>query len=706
MKLKTILGVLAVSALFFSCNSKGGSSASTRNPLIDPDTAMYMHAPEFDKLKPAHFKEGFEKGFEQINAELEAIASNAEPATFANTIEALEKSGAILDRTSRTFFALAAADTNNELRKIEETYAPKLTEQADKKYLNDALFQRVKTVYENRDSLNDEQKQVVKLYYDNFVKAGAALPADKKQELMKLNTHETELATQFGNLLTDATNVLVLFEDKAMLDGLSQEEIDNAAALAQEEGESGYAIRLVNTTQQPVMASLNNRDARKKVFEASMNRCSNSDKYDTRALITELAQVRAKKAALLGFPNYAAWSMQNTLAKDPATATAFLSDLAKLLVPKATQDAAMLEEYARKTAGADFHLEAWDWAYYAEKMRKEQYNVDEATLSQYFELNNVLNKGVFFAANKLYGLSFEPRTDLPVYHKDVTVYDVKDETGQVIALFYFDPYARPSKSGGAWMDVFCEQSYLLNQKPVIYNVCNYKKPATKGEPCLLTWDDVTTLFHEFGHSLHGMLSRQTYPSIAGTNTPRDFVEMPSQFNEHWANEPSVFANYALHYQTGEPMPADLRAKMQEAASFNQAYSLGENIAASLLDLAWHSLAANAQVPDVDAFEQEQLQKAGIALAQIPPRYRSTYFRHIWSNGYGAGYYSYLWTEALDNDIYAWFQKNGGMTRENGKRLADVILSRGNSRDLMGAFTELTGHLTVDKEPLLKSRGLK
>ena len=365
----------------------------------------------------------------------------------------------------------------------------------------------------------------------------------------------------------------------------------------------------------------------------------------------------------------------------------------------------MLEEFARKSEGPDFKLEAYDWAYFAEKMRKEQYDIDEAQLSEYFVLDNVLHDGVFYAANKLYGLTFEQRTDVSVYNPDVTVYDVKNEQGEVIALYYFDPYARPSKSGGAWMSNFVEQSTLLGNKPVIYNVCNNKKPAA-GQPCLMTWDEVTTLFHEFGHAIHGMLSTQTYPSIAGTNVSRDFVEFPSQFNEHWATEPTVFANYAKHYKTGEQMPAELRDKMIAAGNFNQAYSIGENIAASLIDQCWHALAVGDKVDDVQAFEQEALTKYGMLNAQIPPRYRSPYFRHIWSNDYSAGYYSYLWSEAVDNEVYAWIEANGGMTRENGQRLADILLSRGNSEDLMVLFEQFTGHKEVDIEPLLRFRGLR
>ncbi len=695
-----------MAASLFACNTNKDAGVSS-NPLINPDSNMYMNAPDFASIKIEHFTEGFEKGFEQQNQEIEAIVNNSEAPTFDNTILALEKSGEILSRTSSVFFALASADTNDEIRKIEAEYAPKLSAHNDARYLNDKLFARIKSVYENSDQLDPAQKRLTKIYYDNFVMAGANLEAAAKEELKKLNEREATLLTQFGNKLTDATNVPVLFESKELLDGLSEGELKEAADLAAEEGQKGkYMIRLVNTTQQPVMVKLNNRDARKRVLEASMNRCSLGDANDTHAIIAELAELRAKKANLLGFDNYSDWTLQNTLAKDANTAKSFLADLAKLYIPKAQADAKMLQDYARKSQGKEFVLEAWDWDYYAERLRKEQYSVDEDSLMQYFELNSVLNNGVFFSAEKLYGLTFKQRTDIPVYHPDVTVYDIFDKDGSVIALFYFDPYARPSKSGGAWMGEFVQQSHLKNQRPIIYNVCNFKKPAKEGGVCLLSWDEVTTLYHEFGHALHGLLSDQPYPTIAGTNTPRDFVEMPSQFNEHWANEPQVFANYAKHHKTGEPMPQELRNKMLQAQSFNQAYALGENIASCLLDLSWHTLSAGTQVEDFQAFEKEQLSKYGMYNLQIPPRYKVPYFRHIWSNGYASGYYSYLWAEALDNDVFAWFQKNGGMTPENGAVLRKAILSAGNSVDLMEAFASITGHTKADINPLLQARGLK
>lgn len=703
---KQVIMLLAIATMLLACNKQKKQADLADNPFVHP-SETYMNAPDFTKIKAEHFAPAFDEGMRQHNEEIAAIVDNAEAPTFTNTIEALERAGQVLQRTSAVFFALTSADTNDELRAIEAEYVPKLTAHSDEIMLNDKLFARIKTVYETGlEGLQPDQVRLTKQYYDNYVKAGANLSAEDKEKLKKLNGEEAELTAKFGNMLTDATNVPVFFTDKAQLDGLSDSELQEAADLAKEEGKEGqWAIRLVNTTQQPVMAKLNNRDSRKAILEASINRCNNGDKYDTQSIIKRLATLRAEKAQLLGFKTFADWTLQDALAKNGETVRNFLERIAKLYQPKAAEDAKMLEAFAQKSEGPDFKLEAYDWAYYAEKMRKEQYDIDEAQLSEYFVLDSVLHNGVFFAANKLYGLTFEQRTDVSVYNPDVTVYDVKNDKGEVIALFYFDPYARPSKSGGAWMSNFVEQSTLLGNKPVIYNVCNNKKPAA-GQPCLMTWDEVTTLFHEFGHALHGMLSTQTYPSISGTNVSRDFVEFPSQFNEHWASEPTVFANYAKHYKTGEQMPAELRDKMIAAGNFNQAYSVGENLAASLIDQCWHALAVGDKVDDVQAFEQEALTKYGMLNAQIPPRYRSPYFRHIWSNDYSAGYYSYLWSEAVDNEVYAWIEAHGGMTRENGQRLADMLLSRGNSEDPMILFEQFTGHKEVDIEPLLRFRGLR
>ncbi|MBB6275363.1 M3 family metallopeptidase [Porphyromonas circumdentaria] len=703
-----IPAIVAVTTMMTACN--GGKDTSQQdlssNPFINP-SETYMHTPDFSKIKVEHFRPAFEEGMRIHTEEIEAISNNPEAPTFENTLVALEKSGQVLSRVSSVFFALSSADTNDDLIAIEEEIAPKLAEHSDAMYLNDKLFGRIKVIYEgDQSTLDTEDKRLIKFYYDQFVQKGALLNPEQKETLKKINQEEASLLTDFGNKLTKATNALLFIKDKEQLQGLSEEELNAAAAKATDAKHPGeYAFSLDNTTQQSIMAKLDVRETRKFFFEASINRCMKGDEFDTQAIVKRLAELRAEKAALLGFNSYAAWKLQDQLAATPEKVTEFLSNLAKLAMPRALAEEKELEDFARQTEGANFDLEAWDWSYFAEKLRREKYGIDEATIRRYFVLDNVLYNGVFYSANQLYGISFKPRTDVSVYHEDVRVWDVLDKEGNVFALFYFDPYARASKSGGAWMSNFVDQSYLLERKPVIYNVCNYTKPA-QGEPCLLSWDEVTTLFHEFGHALHGLFASQKYPSLSGTSVPRDFVEMPSQFNEHWAAEPSVFANYAKHYKTGEAMPKELVEKLQKAQTFNQSYPMIENVAACLLDQAWHSLTVeNAKVTDVKAFQEEQLSKVGLLNKCIPPRYGSSYFRHIWSNGYSAGYYAYLWSEALDNDIYAWFEKNGGLTFENGSRLRSMILSKGNTEDLMSLFTEFTGHKEVDLKPLLKARGL-
>lgn len=705
---KRFIPVIAAVTMMTACN--GGKDASQKdlssNPFVNP-TDTYMSAPDFTKIKTEHFRPAFEEGMRLHTEEIEAISNNPEAPTFENTLVALEKSGQVLSRVSSVFFALSSADTNDDLIAIEEEIAPKLAEHSDAMYLNDKLFARIKTIYEaDQSALDNEDKRLIKFYYDQFVQKGALLDKEQKEVLKKINQEEASLLTDFGNKLTKATNALLFIKDKEQLLGLTEEELQAAAERATEAKRSGeYAFSLDNTTQQSIMAKLSVRDTRKLFFEASINRCMKGDEFDTQAIVKRLAQLRAEKATLLGFNSFAAWKLQDQLAATPENVTNFLSNLAKLAMPRALADETELENFARQTEGADFDLEAWDWSYFAEKLRLEKYGVDETTIRRYFVLDNVLNNGVFYSANKLYGISFKPRTDVSVYHEDVRVWDVIDKDGNIFALFYFDPYARASKSGGAWMSNFVDQSYLLDKKPVIYNVCNYTKPS-KGEPCLLSWDEVTTLFHEFGHALHGLFAAQKYPSLSGTSVPRDFVEMPSQFNEHWAAEPEVFANYAKHYKTGEAMPNELVEKLQKAQTFNQSYPMIENVAACLLDQAWHGLSVeNANVADVKVFQEEQLAKVGLLNKCIPPRYGSSYFRHIWSNGYSAGYYAYLWSEALDNDIYAWFTNNGGFIPENGNRLRSMILSKGNTEDLMKLFSEFTGHKEVDLKPLLKARGL-
>jgi len=639
--------------------------------------------------------------------EVEAVANSTEPPTFANTIEAMERTGALLTRVSKVFFGLSQANTNPTIQKIESEEAPKLAAHQDKIYLNPKLFARVKAVYDRRATLglDAEAKYLVEQYYRTFVRSGALLSDADKTKLRALNEEEAKLTTEFRNkVLADTNASAVVVDDKAQLEGLTEGDIAAAADLAKERGLSGkYVIRLQNTTRQPIVISMKNRALRERVLKASAERGSHGGENDTRALVTRLAQLRAQKAKLLGFPTYAAYSLDNQMAKTPLNAEKLMTDLVPAATAKARAEAGKLQKVA-DAEGGGFKVGPADWEYYAEKVRKAEYDLDEAQIKPYFELDHVLHDGVFFAANKLYGLTFKERTDIPVYHPDVRVFEVFDADGSSLALFYADYFARPSKSGGAWEDSFVDQNGLTGTKPVVYNVCNFQKPAA-GQSALLSFDDVTTMFHEFGHGLHGMFSRAKYPTFAGTNVPRDFVEFPSQFNEHWAMEPTVFANYAKHYQTGEPMPQSLVEKIRRAHTFNQGYDTTEYLAAALLDMAWHTLPADAPVQDVGAFEPAALKRFGVDVPQVPPRYHTTYFSHIWGGGYSAGYYAYLWSEVLAHDAYYWFNEHGGMTRENGQRFRDMILSRGGTQDSAALYRAFRGRDPV-VEPLLIERGLK
>lgn len=705
MKKVLVFTLVAITTMLVSCKKKDGADLSS-NPFVNP-AETYLSSPDFDAIKVEHYMPAFEEGMRQHDEEIAAIAESEEPATFENTIEALEKSGTLLNRVSSVFFALTSADTNDDLIAISSEIQPKLSAHYSAIALNDKLFERIKTVYETgMEGLDEEAQRVTKLYYESFERNGALLNAEDKQRVAALDEEAAKLTNQFSNKLNNASNE-PLFFSLEQLEGLSEDELKKASELAEKEGKSGqYMLYLENTTQQSILASLKNRDTRKAIFEASVNRCKKGNDNDTQDIIKRIAEIRAEKAQILGYKNYAEWNLTDALAKKPENAINLLTRLADLSKDKIANEQKEIEAYAQGIEGADFKLEAWDWNYYAEQLRKDKYGVDEATLSQYFVMDSVLINGVFYAANKMYGLTFVPNTEVSVYHEDVTAWDVIDKDGSTLALFYFDPYSRPSKSGGAWMSNFVEQSFLFNQKPVIYNVCNNPKPA-EGKPALLSWDNVETMFHEFGHALHGFFANQKYPYVSGTNVPRDFVEMPSQFNEHCATDPDVFAHYARHYETGEVMPAELQEKMTKAHRFNQAYPLAENVAASLLDLAWHTLTLEEvqAITDLDAFQNEVLSKYGVNYAAIPPRYGTTYFRHIWTNGYAAGYYAYLWTEALCHDIYETMVKDGGLTAENGQRFRDMIISRGNSSELMPLFTAFTGHEEVDLTPLLKARGL-
>ncbi|MDV0438522.1 peptidyl-dipeptidase Dcp [Xanthomonas sacchari] len=680
--------------------------AAAANPLLTPSTLPFQ-APPFDKIKDSDYLPAFEEGMKQHLAEIRKIADNPEPATFANTLEAMERSGETLTRVSRIFFGLVQADTNDARQKIQEEIAPKLAAHQDEISLDPKLFARIKSLYDQRDTLtlDPEQKRLVEYEYQEFVRAGAQLSDADKATLRKLNVEETTLATQFHTKLVAATAAgAVVVDDKAKLDGMSDGDIASAAQDATARKLDGkYLLALQNTTQQPVLASLKDRDLRQQVMAASQSRAEKGDANDTRQTVQRLAQLRAQKAKLLGFGSYAAYSLSDQMAKTPAAALKLLTDTVPAATAKARSEAAEMQKVIDAQKGG-FKLTAADWDFYAEQVRKAKYDLDEAQIKPYFELDNVLQNGVFYAANQLYGLTFKERTDIPTYHDGMKVYEVFDKDGKSLALFYTDYFKRDSKSGGAWMDEFVGQNGLTGTKPVVYNVCNFTKPAP-GQPALLSFDDVTTMFHEFGHALHGMFSNVKYPTLAGTATSRDFVEFPSQFNEHWASDPKVFAHYAKHYQTGEAMPADLVEKIKKSRTFNQGYATTEYLSAALLDLSWHTLPADAPLQDVDKYEADSLKKYKVDLAEVPPRYRTTYFDHIWGGGYSAGYYAYFWSEVLDDDAFQWFKEHGGLTRANGDIFRDKILSRGNTVDLATLYRDFRGK-DPSVEPLLENRGLK
>ncbi len=676
------------------------------NPFAVESSLPY-HAPRFDLIRNEHYQPALEEGMRLQLAEIDVIAKQMQPPTFDNTIVAMERSGTLLDRASKTFFAIVAANTNDTLQKVQDVIAPKLAAHRDAIYLNDQLFQRVRAIYDRREAgkLNPEQKALVERYNRDFVRAGAQLTEPEKIRMRALNQELSKLSTDFSNKLLAGTKVGALVVDKRSdLDGLTDAEIATAADAAKQRGLTGkWVLPLRNTTQQPSQASLKNRAVRQRLFQQSTLRTSRSDSNDTRSIVRRMAELRAQKAQLLGFPNWAAYTLATQGAKTPENAIKLLTDLVPPATARARAEAADMQKLI-DAQGGGFKLQPWDWQYYSEQVRKAKYDLDESQIMPYFEINNVLQNGVFFAANKLYGLTFRERHDIPVYHPDVRVFEVFDSDGKALALFYADYFKRDNKSGGAWMDQFVDQSTLTGWKPVVFNVANFTKPAA-GQPALLTYDDVSTMFHEFGHALHGMFSRVDYPLVSGTNVPRDFVEFPSQFNEHWALEPTVFANYAKHYQSGAPMPQALVDKIKQSGTFNQGFAMTEILAASLLDFAWHTLPASAAQPDVDAFETASLKRFNVDVPEVPPRYRTTYFSHIWDGGYSAGYYAYTWSEVLDDDAYAWFKEHGGLTRANGQRFRDMILSRGGTLDAATMYRTFRGR-DPNVEALLEERGLK
>jgi len=681
------------------------SALGSANPFYAPSTLPF-HAPDFNKIKDDDYQPAIEAGIAQNLEEIRAIADNPEAPTFENTFVAMEKSGRLIDRVMEVFNGVTQANTNPALQKVQETEAPKLAALQDAVFLNPKLFQRVSKVYEQRHSLHldAESLRLVEHDYQQFVLAGAKLSDPDKATLKKLNEEEANLTVAFISKLLAATkNAAYVTGDKSALAGLSDAELAAAADAAKERNVKGWSLPLQNTTQQPDLQSLTNRDTRHAIFQNSWERAERGGDNDTRATIARLAQLRAQKAKLLGFPNFAAWTLMDQMARNPEAALKFMDALVPAATAKANGEAKDIQALIDAQNGG-FTLEPWDWNFYAEQVRKAKYDLDEAQTKPYFELNNVLHNGVFYAAQMLYGITFKQRTDIPVYNADMQVYEVIDADGKPLALWYCDYFKRDNKNGGAWMDTFVGQSKLLGTLPVIYNVANFAKPVA-GEPALISFSDVTTMFHEFGHGLHGMFANTQYPSLSGTAVPRDYVEFPSQFNEHWASYPAVFEHYAKHYKTGEPMPAELAAKIKKAETFNQGYLLTELLAAAELDMQWHTLAPDAPLQNPDAFEAAALSNTHLALSAVPPRYRSSYFMHIWGNGYAAGYYAYLWCEMLDDDAFQWFEDNGGLTRANGDRFRQMILSRGNTEDLAKAYAAWLGR-EPDIGPMLKARGLQ
>jgi peptidyl-dipeptidase Dcp len=681
------------------------------NPFATPSD-LYLQTPAFDRIKDEHFAPAFDAGMKEQLAEMDAIAAKAEAPSFDNTIAAMERSGRLLDRVNKVFGHLTGSNTNDTLDKLQNDYAPKFAAHGDAIVLNSALFARIKTLYDGRDSLglNGEQMQVLTKYYRNFARNGALLDEAGKAQLRKLNEEQAGLIAKFSeNSLKDSNDSAVIVDNVEMLAGLGDDAIAAAAAAAKERKLEGkWVIPMVNTTVQPTMQAAQNRALRERLFKASIERGARGNAYDNRAIILRMVALRADRAKLLGYPEHATYVLEEQMAQTPKAARDILMGLAKPAVVAAKRDAAKLQKVIDAEAKANktepFKLAAWDWSFYAEKLRTQEFDLDESQIRPYFELDSVLQNGVFFAANKLYGLTFKERKDLPVYHPDVRVFEVFEENGSTLGLFYADFYARSSKRGGAWMNNLVDQSRLLNTRPVVSNNLNIVKPAD-GKPTLLTYDEVTTMFHEFGHALHGLFADSEYVLLSGSNTPRDFVEFPSQFNENWALVPEVLRNYGKHYETGEVIPEALIAKIKKAGTFNQGFGTVEYTASSLLDLDWHELNQANQPTDVLAFEKASLEKNGVAMDEIMPRYRSTYFSHVFPGGYDAGYYSYLWCEVLDADAFQGFTENGGLTRENGEKFRKMVLSRGSMEDVKKMYVNWRG-AEPKVDGLMTRRGFK
>jgi peptidyl-dipeptidase Dcp len=691
-----LLGGCAASPLF---------AQTTVNPFAAASTLAFQ-APRFDIIKDGDYLPGFEAGIRQQLAEVDAIASNPAAPTFENTIVALEKSGRMLDRVSATFSAIIQANANPALSKVQTSEAPKLAAQADAIHLNPKLFARVKSVYDRRAALHldAESRQLLAITYQSFVHAGANLAESDKSRMMQINKELAQLNASFRQKLVAATKAgMLVVDNAAALAGLADDAVATAAQAATERSLAGkWGIPLQNTTQQPALTDLSVRATRARLFNNRWTATELGDTNDTRPIIARMAQLRAEKATLLGYPSYAAYVLYDQMAKTPDAVLKFLGQLVPPTAVKAAAEAQLIQA-AIDRDGAHFDLKPWDWQRYAAQVQKERYDLDEEQLKPYFELHTVLEKGVFYAAHQLYGLTFKPRTDIPVYQPDVMTYEVIDQDGSSLGLMYFDYFKRDNKEGGAWMDNFVAQSHLLGTKPVIYNVANFTKPAP-GQPALISFDDVTTMFHEFGHALHGLFGNGNYGSLSGTNVARDFVEFPSQFNEHWALYPAVLKHYAINRTTGQVIPDALVEKIKKAQIWGQGYQLGELLAASELDMKWHMLPMAPAIRDVDAFEAKALKDTHTNFVNVPPRYRSSYFQHIWGNDYAAGYYAYQWSVMLDDDAFAWFTAHGGLTRANGQRFRNLILSRGHSEDYGPMFRAFYGK-DPDIGPMLEHRGL-
>ncbi len=689
--------------------SAQSSGASRQNPLLHK-SSLPFGAPDFSRIQEADYLPAIEAGIKEQRENISKIVNNKKKPTFQNTILAYEESGNLLDRVSSVFFGLTSAHKTPVIAETEKKVMQHLTDLDNEISFNQQLFERIKYVYDNEyKKLKGEDQRLTEKIYKGFVRSGALLSTEKMERMKQINSRISELQQQWGNLLPAATNNAVVWVDsKEELAGLSEADIAQCKKDAEMRGnKKPYCIVIINTTQQPILASLQNRELRKKVFMASIHRADGTNpEFNTFPIVTELAKLRAEKANIMGYRCYAEYSLENTMAKTPTNVDNFLKQLISEYTPKADAETQAIEQYARKTEGNDFKLQPYDRFYYSAKMKKEMLNISDDEIKPYFNVDSVQKNGVFYAANRVYGLTFKERKDIPTYHPDMKVFEVIDKNGKPIALFYSDFFRRPTKRGGAWMSAFAKQSRQRHQLPIIYNVCNNAK-APEGQPSLITWDEVCTMFHEFGHALHGILSDCQYNTLSGTAVARDFVEMPSQFNESFASIPEIFDHFARHTETGEPMPAELKKRMLESINFQTAYALGENLASTCLDLAWHKIGVD-EIPSpymAGAFEKEQLHNIGLLNMQIPPRYSTTYFNHVWGGGYAAGYYSYLWTEVLAVNVAEFFEKHGALDPAIGQAFRDKILSRGNTMDQMQMFTDFTGMKSPDASGLLKARGL-